>query len=591
MQPMASSTEKSQASRAKEVWSYLGDVRILDTPVLVFFILPSTGASLIFDRARLGQPLEVAVMLAIIGYVVPVAFLLAVRPWLQKMSDAKLARFSLFAILNIAGFLRGFTILSFGQFLGYIPASDWVYRLVGGPVFFGVTLFTIVALYLARLNYIRELTLLRKDESALRILQATIRGQVEAQRAQLVGRVQGLLAPAIWELNKYLTSISKGDASDEAVQRLRHTVEDVVRPLTSNLAVENAEPQLNSSITWRGVAHPIKLPDRVNVGSMFGLGLTVFTTATLGYMPAVVSYGADRGTLVALTLSIFVAIFLVLFRMVFSRLQAPIWVAAAIVIGSSYVTAVGAAMLNGNVVDFQAEDKFIGQFAVLVGVVSIASFANELVRLQRRLAISDFESVNAELSLLNSNLRQEVWLNQRRTASVLHGPIQAALYASAMKLANSAKLDTVMVESVQADIADAMDQLTVQSNFTDLTVRDYLVQIVELWQDACDIQLSLEAGAEEALAQSSVTAECTLETVREAISNAIKHGSAKQINVSIETLNSNLLKVTVDNDGTSAHDDFVVGYGSQLLNEITHSWSLKQVGQLTVFEAEVVVAK
>ena len=591
MQPMASSTEKSQASRAKEVWSYLGDVRILDTPVLVFFILPSTGASLIFDRARLGQPLEVAVMLAIIGYVVPVAFLLAVRPWLQKMSDAKLARFSLFAILNIAGFLRGFTILSFGQFLGYIPASDWVYRLVGGPVFFGVTLFTIGVLYLARLNYIRELTLLRKDESALRILQATIRGQVEAQRAQLVGRVQGLLAPAIWELNKYLTSISKGDASDEAVQRLRHTVEDVVRPLTSNLAVENAEPQLNSSITWRGVAHPIKLPDRVNVGSMFGLGLTVFTTATLGYMPAVVSYGADRGTLVALTLSIFVAIFLVLFRMVFSRLQAPIWVAAAIVIGSSYITAVGAAMLNGNVVDFQAEDKFIGQFAVLVGVVSIASFANELVRLQRRLAISDFESVNAELSLLNSNLRQEVWLNQRRTASVLHGPIQAALYASAMKLSNSAKLDTVMVESVQADIADAMDQLTVQSNFTDLTVRDYLVQIVELWQDACDIQLSLEAGAEEALAQSSVTAECTLETVREAISNAIKHGSAKQINVSIETLNSNLLKVTVDNDGTSAHDDFVVGYGSQLLNEITHSWSLKQVGQLTVFEAEVVVAK
>jgi two-component sensor histidine kinase len=77
--------------------------------------------------------------------------------------------------------------------------------------------------------------------------------------------------------------------------------------------------------------------------------------------------------------------------------------------------------------------------------------------------------------------------------------------------------------------------------------------------------------------------------VREAISNAVKHGEAKNAQIKISLERSRLIRVVIENDGIPASQGAKTGFGSDFLDEVAYSWSLKSAAGTTILKAKIAI--
>jgi signal transduction histidine kinase len=224
-------------------------------------------------------------------------------------------------------------------------------------------------------------------------------------------------------------------------------------------------------------------------------------------------------------------------------------------------------------------------------VIGATTFASQFSQLQRKSTTEKLAGVNQQLEILNASLRQELWLNRRRTAAVLHGPVQAALYAAAMKLAQDSAPTAQLVEEVSLDIQQALDKLNNPSNLEGEQISDVLDQIVDVWSDAARITISLPADLEEDIQGKPLASEALIEVSREFINNAIKHGRAKDITLGFKRIDGNRFAVEVIDDGIGVPPGAQPGFGSKLLSELTLDWNQSRVDNRTRSYAEVVLGQ
>lgn len=221
-------------------------------------------------------------------------------------------------------------------------------------------------------------------------------------------------------------------------------------------------------------------------------------------------------------------------------------------------------------------------------VITLVSFYMQFLRTQRSDAEREMTNVVSDLAIMNSQLRQEVWLNRRRIASILHGSVQSALYASAIRLAKTDAPSQEEVAAVQADIAAAINKLESTEGAENFS--EVLDQIKTVWDGALEIELpSIGVEIQEKLEANPVASACAAEVVREAVSNAAKHGKAEHVVIALEQTGPNLLGITVTNDGQPLGDEIVAGYGSSILDEVAFTWQLENRGGFTVLGAAIAV--
>jgi two-component sensor histidine kinase len=95
----------------------------------------------------------------------------------------------------------------------------------------------------------------------------------------------------------------------------------------------------------------------------------------------------------------------------------------------------------------------------------------------------------------------------------------------------------------------------------------------------------IQSDAQTALDSQQSLARSTVEVLREAITNAIKHGKAKNIRVSI-TKNGQLLDLIVDNDGLEVVAG-QQGLGTSVISDLTHSHKLYKTKDGVRFTAAI----
>jgi nitrate/nitrite-specific signal transduction histidine kinase len=178
---------------------------------------------------------------------------------------------------------------------------------------------------------------------------------------------------------------------------------------------------------------------------------------------------------------------------------------------------------------------------------------------------------NDSLALLISGLRKQIWLARRNTAWVLHGPIQSALTSAAMALgSNSEQLRER--KAIRDTIADALEALESKSP-TQPRLEDALTDITRVWERSCKVEVELDSVADLLLQEDIDSAFCVIEIVREAVSNAVRHGRATRISARIALTQDQLIQVTVENNGVACPELQDIGLGSAMLDQITHQWT------------------
>ena len=91
------------------------------------------------------------------------------------------------------------------------------------------------------------------------------------------------------------------------------------------------------------------------------------------------------------------------------------------------------------------------------------------------------------------------------------------------------------------------------------------------------------------LESNQVASACAAEVVREAVSNAVKHGKAEHIVIALERTSPHLLGITVTNDGQPLPAEIEAGYGSSILDEVAFTWQLENRGGYTVLGAAIAI--
>lgn len=219
--------------------------------------------------------------------------------------------------------------------------------------------------------------------------------------------------------------------------------------------------------------------------------------------------------------------------------------------------------------------------AMLFGLIliSIGWSLAAAVSAQRRRVLLDLAATVSAIEWETTQIENSVVAIRHAAARMLHGGIQGRLAAVALRLNMAAEtsgtsgVNEAIDESVDVlvSVLDSLAAVTeTHAEPTDLTAA--LIEIAASWDAVIGISFRLDGDTTARVAQHSLVP-TVVDVVREATTNAARHGSARNVDVSIES-EPNSIRIVVADDGVGVMDVPVQGLGLRSLARIGAMWEL-----------------
>ena len=471
----------------------------------------------------------------------------------------------------LAGAVRGLTlqIALFG--LGAADTGYSTYRLIGGVVVMTTGLIWAALAFGIKAEWGAKRATLSGTKQQLESLLVDSETRLESEATDTMSTIESMLQTAL------LPELA--ESPQRALTKLQALINDTLRPLSAQLASNQPKIELTRldptayRFRWATALTHLKLKES---SRPFTIGLILASLAVNGF----VQYLPQVSVISLLVLS-----FIVLAAgLSFSRFVLASWVdrlppgiRVFVVLAVLFLVGFG----GGLVVMSLGDDPVVAYglsinggvasalLGALFGINNAASKETESIELQ----LKNYEH---QLRWTIAALNGQHWLQKKQFARKIHGPIQSEVAAAAIRIERSLSTGEV-TESGEVVLQNLRDRLAKILDDTKGTsdVRPVLAEIAETWHGLCKIDLEMSADVEKALKLDATCVETVLEIAREACSNAIRHGSAENIHLSVELQGSDLVKLTVQNDGTKIDADSKRGVGSAYLDDCSYNHELE----------------
>ena len=570
------------AERSVSPLSALGGKHALNWRTHLFFALPSVVTGLINDFGRLGGDPVSWFLVVFAGFAVTVASI-EVLAQIHIRLFGKPKILSNLAILMIAGLIRGATVFYVGWLLGVMPQSELWFRLSAAPLYVTAVYMVFNTLVVAYL-YQREIDQeLRREQYSLNQSRLEFAQEIDRLRLAQRSKISELVTPSLWEISKHLNDAKLSKDASAIVRALRGLNEDVVRPLSHELAKRFDPPTLTAAAPFLTKLGRLTLPKRTTLGQSLAVGWTALTAFVLGYSMLSASSNPLQGLVTALVLTSWFGLVTYALKAVTVNLEHPTWL--------GFIASIPVGALVGLTAwpftfweTLTLPETFLVQSSVFFSIAYPSIYLMAVANNQSEISQAQLRAIVEELRLLNSQLRQQVLLDQKMLATELHGSVQATLHATALQLSKIDQPTIADLEKVRDAVDRALARLGQTSYLEGESFEQVLADISEVWEDTCKIEYHIQPQALQALEQQSL-ARSTIEVVREATTNAIKHGKAKNIKVTI-TQSGQLLELIVDNDGQELVTN-TQGLGTSVISDLTHSHRLYKTRDGVRFTATI----
>lgn len=215
-------------------------------------------------------------------------------------------------------------------------------------------------------------------------------------------------------------------------------------------------------------------------------------------------------------------------------------------------------------------------FAIVV-IRSITETINQSRRRMQGLT----EQLEWETARLENTLMQE----RQFYATQIHGPIQSAVAAAALRL-ESGNPSGETLEQVRLDLESAVHALA-EGPPERRDVNAEMVNLIDTWSGVCAVSVSIPEPVQVVLARDWVAGGTALDLVTEAVANAAMHGGAQNAWITMDFSDVDELLVEVVNDG---HGELGGdrGLGTAMLDSIAVRWA--RVTQPEGVRLEIVLA-
>jgi signal transduction histidine kinase len=418
-----------------------------------------------------------------------------------------------------------------------------------------------------------------------------IAGQLLRERARLEN-TKSVATEQIEQFHQTLvTSISaelklrvenmSGKSAREFLSMLHELINKVVQPLSRNLATQNRPwtPDFISSpklkISWRTLLSRSFNPRKVNYVTIpLLLTLIVFPTALL------------RSSLIEVTLGLMltngVAIFLgFLFRKIYikrhgSTLEYFIVISVtglSLGIASTYLTR-----------DYENKNSLLlpGLLFYFISsmILSLISGAEE----QRTAAASELKLTVEQLEWNVARIRESQRQDYRRLSRNLHDRVQAELsskYLELEKLIAHDNLPNDQLLTVIAGFHRLIDGLSNRQESTD-PIDVVIEKVRENWSSIAKISLESDPKILKTIEEDLLCRTSIIDVIPELVFNGIKHGKATEIDLLLELIGEERVRLSVIDNGSFEKVESATGLGTTILNEACISWTRERSNARTV---------
>lgn len=573
----------------RETLEDLGSAESVNWRVHLLIGVPFLLSAVTLEQVRFGGEVAGWLLFGLIFWALTALILETLFLITKKRSWAKSRPAAVIGLLVATGFIRGGLIYFSGAQLNLIPETDLLYRLLVGPIFVSASYATMNVIVS---NYLRDTKLnqeLQFRQFELRFFESNLKQQISQLREALLEKVNNQLRPQLRKVFRKLNQDKSKTDLQDSVALLLEIVDETVRPLSRDLALTRAIPK-PSSLKPRANPLLIKFPKKIILGSMIPIPLVALLYLLLGFPSlAVLSDPLTALRQIAVVGTLNIGVF-GLAKLATNRFAVRPILGLGIVVAISLVASSVSLLIEG-LVSLNLNDRFAFQTYVFNGSMILTLYAYQLIKTQVVVAQEELQEVVRKLELLASALRQEAWVIQRNVATVLHGPVQAAMYSAAMRLSQAKRPSAVLIAAIKKEIDLAIARLAKPDFLEGENLEEVLKQIQELWDGIARITIDLDDQLAKNLHNKPIPTQCAIEIAREGVSNAIKHGKAKKIAISISLANSDMLRVSVANDGLSPQQKNQYGVGTALLNDLSHEWDILSNENQTELVAMVSLAQ
>lgn len=519
-----------------------------------------------------------------------------------------------------------------GLQLGAIVAESLTGIAVGVDLYLGRALLLTGALLASRV----VLVSLVEHRTATRALRAATT-QVEALRASgrdaLVGLREDVAARVRDVLRDALEALAAGGGQAMGA-RLRGLADDVLRPLGRRLAaaptvgvdvpVAVDEPRWRD--TFAAVARRPVVPVRMlaTIAALLTFLRSLVTdqaavgqlqTGAVGSTPTGVTATVDGVALAASLAEIALVLgltwwgarraarFLERRRARLSPSAAwgvthgALLLIAALTVVAPVLVAASAGVAAPSVGTVALVASFVPFLVVTLGASVIDAVAEERAGL--RAALADQARATARAA---ARMQAVLAHEQQRLARTLHADVQAAVNAASLLLDRAARDDVVtpeLVDDAAGRIGDAVERF-LRGSASDAALEARLDEVRALWAGVCAATVDVAPDVTARIEGDAVTRELLVDLVAEGCANAVVHGGARHVTVTIGLADEGAeLQLTITDDGRptlrpvgsggSAGAERS-GLGSEVLRASCTRWELRHGEAGSVLTANVPLA-
>lgn len=447
----------------------------------------------------------------------------------------------------------------------------WADRFVGALLNIGLAFViatVVVSSFRERRQHITQLQGLQRDLSQ----------SIEQLRRDYSDRNDQTLEQIHTVLLGELSSLDATDAG-RSLEVLQRTASDVVRPLSHRLARERGPEPREIVPIETAVAWPVVLNEAAT-GRPFRPAITALFIA-IEAMAATVAYprGAPLfAATVAATWVGFRAANRALVRVLAGRslvFRVPAVVLSAVLVGACAALVV---RLGGGPAPVVTALTFGAFFFVTVfglGVTLAAAFLRD-----RQQMIELLEVSSASLRRRIVSLQQAQWFQNKALSRALHGPIQTAVTAAALRLdaaIGAGSVSPAVIEQARAQITQAMGTLG-STDVHVVSLAEATERLSSAWEGLCDIAMVVSTEAQETASRDPVLRSCMIDIVTEAVTNAVRHGNATSATIDIVLVGGDLgcqdVMVSITSDSSWVTSSGDSGLGTHLLDDCTLGWGV-----------------
>ncbi|CAB4559715.1 MAG: hypothetical protein F2550_02455 [Actinobacteria bacterium] len=550
-------------------WQRLADAHLFTWGYLGFHVFSMTAMRLFLNSDSFQAYLSFWLGMIVLEHVFIFGIYGLAKRYIKQYSVALVAIGSL-----VVGVVRTYITTSLAIAVGADPGVAWTYQLLIGALWELMLTILWANVNGAYRDHQKLVNELNETKNSILGYRENAEVMLADEQEKLISLTQATLLPQIQLVENALKSGNIEMASRWGVaHELKGIIYNQVRPLSESLR------QSAKNLVKPAPAAPSHLVSIVAIPQRFAVKNSIFPKLTWGTM--LLSFMSSPFWILDISwvipsalLSFTYGAMLYGFKKFFDRVPStPWWVGLPALIAIATLSVVPAYSVA---VWFYPDVKaavLYGLTLVTVSNIVIFSFAYlDSLDYEARLYRTMLEEQNQELVIEMALFEQQLWAARRNWALVLHGTVQTSVTAELTRL-NAPDADKKTLDAAKKDLDRAMEALSAPP-VSKINFAPAIKELVSTWQGVCDIEVEVSPELKKVISRDVRLSMCVNEILKEAVSNAVRHGDAQKAWVTVGAPSGGVIELSVANDGFAPTTGGRRGIGSGLLDELTVDWSL-----------------